>query len=155
MTQTSAVVGGRVRVECFVENLQGDEVVQSISWTHDGVSVEADVSVEVDKVAVSSLLEIEDAVIGDAGVYVCTVRFTQPEIVELDGSVVIAIQSKCNHLLSCRLAQKNNRSSIALWYLWQYLIHQFHVKYYLQTCNVIFSLSFMGIHPSFHPRRPR
>ncbi len=108
MTQTSAVAGGRVRVECFVENLQGDETVQSISWTHDGDNVVADgnrITVDVDNVTVKSLLEIDDAVIGDAGVYVCTVRFTQPQVLELNGSVSIAIESKCNHLMSCRLAQ--------------------------------------------------
>ncbi len=102
MTQTSAVVGGRVRVECFVENLQGNEVVQSISWTHDGVNVveDGDHIIEKNEVTVYSMLEIEDAVISDAGVYECTVRFTQPQVLELDGSVTIAIQSKCNHLMS-------------------------------------------------------
>ncbi len=100
MTQTSVVVGGRVRVECFVENLQGGEVLQFISWTHDDVNVVEDgdhISIEENEDTVHSLLEFDDAVIGDAGVYECAVRFTQPEILVLDGFVTIAVESKCDH----------------------------------------------------------
>lgn len=99
-TETTVVVGGIVRLECYVDNLQGDEDFVFIGWVHEGDTVVADgehFSIEEDMDMFSSELEIDNVVLEDAGDYVCRVRLITPEgIVDLEGdnSVHIDVQGE-------------------------------------------------------------